>query len=97
MKTRCLYFLILLFILVLSACATNGTPTAYPNEVNWETAVRIIHSGQVEMVVQLHSLDVTLTMKDGSEVHTVEPLIDAVFQEVEQCGKPCEDIILVTE
>jgi hypothetical protein len=51
----------------------------------------------VETIFQLHSLDVTLTMKDGSEVHTVEPFIDAVFQEVDKCGKPCEDIILITE
>jgi FlaG/FlaF family flagellin (archaellin) len=97
MKTRNGTFSIFLLILILSACTTNATPTSYPNEVNWETAVRIIHSGQVETVFQLHSLDVTLTMKDGSEVHTVEPFIDAVFQEVDKCGKPCEDIILITE
>jgi hypothetical protein len=97
MKTRNRQFLILLLILSLSACTTNATPTPYPNEVNWETAVRIIHSGQVEAVFQLHSLDVTLMMKDGSEVHTVEPFIDAVFQEVDKCGKPCGDIILITE
>jgi FlaG/FlaF family flagellin (archaellin) len=97
MKARYILFLILLIILTLSACTANNTPTAYPNEVNWETAVRIIHSGQVEMLFELHSLDVTLTMKDGSQVHTVEPFIDAVFQEVEQCGKSCKDIILATE
>jgi hypothetical protein len=97
MRIRNWHLLILLSILILSACTANRTPTAYPNEVNWETAVRIIHSGQVEMLFQLHSLDVTLTMKDGSQVHTVEPFIDAVFQEVEQCGKLCDDIILATE
>ena len=95
MKSRQLIFFILLFTLFLGSCTTNATP--YPNEVDWEMAVRIIHSGQVETIVQLHSLDITLTMKDSSEVHTVEPFIDAVFQEVDKCGIPCKDIILATE
>jgi hypothetical protein len=96
-RIRILHFLILLSILILNACTTNGTPTPYPSEVNWETAVRTIHSGQVGTLIQLHSLDVTLTMKDGSRVRTVEPFIDAVFQEVDECGIPCKDIILATE
>jgi hypothetical protein len=49
------------------------------------------------MVAQLHSLDVTLTMKDGSQIDTVEPTIDAIFQEVEKCGQPCSQIVLATE
>ena len=40
------------------------------------------------MVAQLHSLDVTLTMKDGTEIHTVELSINAIFQEVDKCGHP---------
>jgi hypothetical protein len=49
------------------------------------------------MVTQLHSLDVTLTLRDGSEIHTVEPTIDAIFEQVEACGWPCSQIILATE
>lgn len=90
----------LLAILLLVGCSAVGTevsPTPYPEEVDWETAVEILNSGNVEMVVQLHSLDVTLTMEDGSEIHTVEPQIDAIFAEIEQCGDPCSDIIVATE
>ena len=90
----------LLLFAFLAACSGAGaeaTPTPYPGEVDWETAVEILNSGDVEMVVQLHSLDVTLTMEDGSEIHTVEPRIDAVFEEIQKCGEPCSDIALATE
>ena len=93
--------------LLLSGCSAEQagptatpvlpTPTSYTTEVDWETAVEILYAGEVEVVTQLHSLDVTLTMKDGIEIHTVEPSIDAISQEVDKCGQPCSQIILVTE
>lgn len=84
--------------LLVSACGgTQVEPTPYPGEVDWETAVEILNTGEVEMVAQLHSLDVILTLKDGTEIHTVEPTIDAIFQEVEKCGQPCSQILLATE
>ena len=90
----------LLGIVLLVSCGGAGTevpPTPYPEGVNWETAVEILNSGDVEMVVQLHSLDVTFTMKDGSEIQTVEPTIDAIFAEIEKCGQPCSQIAVATE
>jgi hypothetical protein len=90
--------LTILVALVLMGCAgMPGVSTPYPNDVDWETAVEILNSGDVEMVVQLHSLDVTLTLKDGTEINTVEPSIDAIFREVDKCGQPCREIILATE
>jgi len=80
--------LTLLLLLLTTGCA-GATPTPYPSEVDWETAVEILNTGEVEMVTQLHSLDVMLTMKDGSEIHTVEPTIDAIFAEIDKCGEPC--------
>jgi len=89
---------LLLFALLVSACiGVQVEPTPYPSEVDWETAVEILNTGEVEMVAQLHSLDVILTLKDGTEIHTVEPTIDAIFQEVEKCGQPCSQILLATE
>jgi len=89
---------LLLFALLVSACGgTQVEPTPYPSEVDWETAVEILNSGEVEMVAQLHNLDVMLTLKDGTEIHTVEPTIDAIFQEVEKCGQNCSQILLATE
>ena len=59
--------------------------------------MEILGTGEVEMVAQFHSLEVILTLKDGTEIHTVEPSIDAIFQEVEKCGEPCSQILLATE
>jgi hypothetical protein len=90
----------LLASLVLTGCGSigsEGTPTPYPAEVDWETAVKILNTGDVKVVMQAHSLDVYLTMKDGSEIKTVEPQIDDIFREIEACGRPCRDIVQVTE
>ena len=86
----------LLLLLFATGC-TGTTATPYPEEVDWETAVEILNTGEVEMITQLHSLDVTLTMKDGSEIHTVEPQIDAIFDEIEKCGEACSQIMMATE
>lgn len=88
--------LILSIMLLLMSCS-GATATPYPAEVDWETAVEILNTGEVEMIIQAHSLDVTLTMKDGSEIQTVEPTIDAIFAEIEKCGKPCSQIARITE
>ena len=93
----------ILFTFAMTSCSPQAiasptpTPNPFPGHVGWNTAVDIIHSGQVEMVVQLHSLDVTLILKDGTEIHKVEPTIDAVFQEIDKCGLPCSEIIMATE
>ena len=89
---------LLLITMFLVGCSGLSDPaTPYPSEVDWETAIEILNSGEVEMVVQLHSLEVTLTLKDGSEVRTIEPSIDLIFQEVDKCGRVCRGIILATE
>jgi hypothetical protein len=72
-------------------------PIPYPSEVDWETAVEILKTGEVKMVTQLHRLEVTLTMNNGTQIHTMEPTSDAIFQEVEKCDQPCRQIILATE
>jgi hypothetical protein len=89
-------------LIALLLCGCRGKPagsidTPYPSEVGWETAVAVLNSGEVTMATQLHSLEVILTMKNGSEITTVEPYIDAVFDEVQKCGEPCSEITLVTE
>jgi hypothetical protein len=100
-----LFFVPLLILIFLSSCNGVGamptdpiaSPTPYPSEVEWETAVEILNTGDVEMVTQFHSLDVLLTMKDGTKTKTVEPSIDDIFQEIEKCGQPCSDILIATE
>ena len=93
MKRTMLFFF--LALLLLAACAP-----AVPQEgqtISWERAVELLNSGQVTMVVQLHSLEVTLTLKSGVTVKTIEPNIDAIFDEIQKCGEPCAGIVQATE
>ena len=72
-------------------------PAAGEAGIPWAEAVALLQSGQVEMAAQSHTLDVELTLKDGSTVTTREPAIDDLFRVVEECGEPCADILLATE
>ena len=91
------YWLIIpLIVLILSACSsTPEIPCG--SDVTWDQAIEILNQGDVEQVIQLHSLDVGLLLKDGCTYNTVEPIIDDIFKEVEKCGEPCADIIRSTE
>jgi hypothetical protein len=90
-----LTFALLLSLFLLSACApvlpTDGAT------VPWDQAVELLRSGQVTMVVQLHSGDVSLTLDNGAVVHTVGPHMDAIFAEIQACGSPCADIVQAME
>jgi hypothetical protein len=65
--------------------------------VSWEEAKQLILDGQVRVVAQSHSLEVSPTLKDGRQLITTEPEIDAVFRVIEQCGEKCADIQVATE
>ena len=75
----------------------NELPESSGSEIPWEEARELILAGEVAQVTQLHSLEVTLELKDGRRLVTMEPEIDAVFDVVDACGEPCEDIVLATE
>jgi hypothetical protein len=96
---------ILLGLLVLSACTPAPSPevvdhpTALPcnEEVTWSQAIDILNSGQVESVMQTHSLEVSFVLENGCRIWTIEPHIDDIFAEVQKCGDPCANISLATE
>lgn len=90
-------FILIIAAVILIGCGAEPTPTAYPSEVDWNTVVEILNTGEVEQIFQLHNLQVTFLMKDGQEISTIEPSIDAIFQEVQKCGAPCSNIMLATE
>jgi len=88
--------LLALGLFVLAACA----PTVLPEDgarISWTQAVDLLRAGQVSGVAQLHNLTVYLSLKNGAEVQTVEPYIDAIFDVVQACGQPCANITLATE
>lgn len=86
--------LVLLGLFVLTACAPAYTEGQV---ISWEQAVDLLHSGQVTMVIQLHSMEVQLTLRSGVTVKTTEPTIDAIFEEIQACGAPCANIVQATE
>lgn len=75
---------------------SNGEEIA-EDEVSWEEALEILNSGEVTAIYQLHNLEVTLELKDGTSIKTIEPNIDAIFQEIDNCGVLCSNIIRATE
>lgn len=94
--------IIALGAMIIGSCAAlgdspNPTATASPDAIPWETAVDILNSGRVKAVFQLHNLEVTLVLLDGTLLKTVEPSNDAVFDEVDKFGQQCRQIMLATE
>jgi hypothetical protein len=86
------------YLLLTNFSQSNPNPsTQWPAEVDWPTAIEIIHSGQVSQVIQAHNLEVILTLKDGSQIKTSEPVIDEIFKEIELCGETCSEILLIIE
>ena len=78
--------------------STGGAAYPAPGEtVAWEQIPELLASGNVTQVTQLHSLDVILTLKDGSTVKAVEPAIDDIFDAIDACGDPCKDISRATQ
>lgn len=63
----------------------------------WAQAVAALKSCMVSMVVQAHSLNVELTLKDGKKYTAVEPTIDEVFRVLDTVRDRCGDISIATE
>ena len=97
---RKLMVIVLLVSVLLTACAAGEEkvePTPLPPQMEWEDAVTLLKTGEVMQVTQLHNKTVYLTLKDGQETMTVEPVLDDIFDEIQKCGAPCSNIVLAME
>jgi hypothetical protein len=65
--------------------------------VTWEQALGFIQACAPQMILQTHHLDVVMTMKDGTELRTVEPVIDGIFKILDQHRATCGNIPVATE
>lgn len=63
--------------------------------ISWEAARKIIEKCLVKMIMQTHSLDITLTLRDGRRVVTISPKIDDVFLIAQKAN--CKDVVIATE
>ena len=75
----------------------NVFPGRAGDSIPWHEARALILVGEVAQAKQVHSLGVTLVMRDGRRLVTMEPRIDDLFVLVEACGDPCADMLLATE
>jgi hypothetical protein len=74
------------------------TPTT-PGSVfiSWYHAIELLKACQVTLATQTHAHDVYLTLKDGRKVRAVEPMIDDVFDVVNQTRETCGTFPIATE
>ncbi|MBD3253293.1 hypothetical protein GF386_06165 [Candidatus Pacearchaeota archaeon] len=80
--------------------STNESINEFPisgSYITWERALDYLHSGEVASIMQAHSLEVTLQLKNKIILKTTEPSIDEIFREVDKCGEVCKNIITSTE
>ncbi len=83
------------------ACVSSAPPAIGeqppPGAIPWEQALTLIRSGRVRMVMQAHSLDVTLQTASGEHYTTREPSIDAVIRAVREEAPNADEIAIATE
>ena len=65
--------------------------------ISWADAQTLIRKCNVRQVSQAHSLAIYLERKDGKEFYTIEPMIDDIFEVVQENSVACGDIIMATE
>lgn len=68
-----------------------------PTAEAWMEIVDAVSSCRVKSVFQAHSLAVTATLKDGTEIHGIEPRIDTIMDLVAQAKPRCGDVVMATE
>ena len=67
------------------------------SQIEWEKAIEMIKSGQVERIVQNGIAKLAIFLKDGTVVVTTEPVMDAVLQVIQDCGDPCKMLVISNE
>lgn len=65
--------------------------------VSWEEFLRVLYTGEAYSGAQFHDLSVSLSLKNGENISSKEPFIDAIFNEVVACGEACQDLRIMTE
>ncbi|MCL5093837.1 MAG: hypothetical protein M1355_01790 [Patescibacteria group bacterium] len=85
------------FYLLVSKVNRDVIQSTGKRQISWGEAVNKINNGEVKSIIQTHNLEVTLILKDGQGLITVESAIDNVFKVIQDCGQKCQDISLATE
>lgn len=99
---RTLAFTAVIALFALFAACATPPPAAIgeqppPGAISWSQALTLIRSGRVRMVMQAHSLDVTLQTTSGEHYTTREPSIDAVITAIRDEAPNAGEIAIATE
>lgn len=70
-------------------------PEPQITDESWQEITRAFSACQVKSASQLHSLAVSVTLKDGRRLQAVEPKIDAVVEAAQAAEQSCGDKIPV--
>ncbi len=65
--------------------------------IEWIEAVQLINDCRVITVSQTHQLKVTLKLKKGITLNTLEPQIDEVIKQVMDTKEKCGSVTIITE
>jgi len=88
-------------ITVRKMLAWDGRPLFKPQAghifINWDKAKELVQACEVKKIMQTHSLEVTLDLKNGKSFEVIEPKIDDIFQLVNESKGNCGNIIMATE
>jgi len=66
-------------------------------EISWAKMEELIVNCRVKSVFQAHSLDVSVTLKNGIKLKSVEPKIDDIVRIAVSAQNKCGNMIIATE
>ena len=91
--------LIFTFIVILLSGCTVSSGYKNGQSLDWEVANSFItaNPNKIDNVVQAHSLDINILLKNGDVIKTKAMYIDEIFDVLRQCGKPCKHIGWITQ
>lgn len=82
--------------LLASACSRTEEAKINTDD-SWEQVKSAIANCEVESVFQAHSLDVSVSLKNGETINGVEPNIDDILDLAQDAKEKCGEIIMGTE
>lgn len=74
-----------------------GPVTEKATFVDWQIAENAILEGEVAEIYQDNLLHVSLILKSGEALLTVQPATDAVSKALERCGDACRETLQIDE
>ena len=97
--------LIALLFAIFKLTQQNNLPSsAEPNfiapetqNIDWQTASKLMEDCKVKVIFQKHNLEVILRTHDHQIFQTIEPKIDDIFNLAKKYQGPCDIVQMISE